>query len=79
MLNTDQKEAILRRAGVAVPSFPERHPDAHGRDRDAEAEQQVALQRWTEAIDMLYVQYAAARAAQSLRDAERKAISARPA
>jgi hypothetical protein len=73
MLTIDQKEAILRRAGVTVPVFPERHPDAHPRDHDAEVEHKAALQRWTEAIEVLYVQYAAARAAKSLRDAEEAA------
>lgn len=70
MLTIDQKEAILRRAGTAVPAFPERNPAAHVRDHDADIEHKAAIQRWTEAIDVLYVQYAAARAAKSLRDAE---------
>ncbi|MDM0066199.1 hypothetical protein [Variovorax sp. J31P207] len=73
MLTIDQKEAILRRAGVTVPAFPERHPDTHPKDHDAEAEHKARLQRWTEAIEVLYVQYAAARAAKSLRDAEEAA------
>ena len=73
MLTIDQKETILRRAGVTVPVFPERHPGAHPRDHDAEAEHKADLQRWSEAIEVLYVQYAAARAAKSLRDAEEAA------
>ena len=71
MLTIDQKEAILRRAGVTVPAFPEGHPDTPARDHDAEHKARV--QRWAEAIEGLYVQYSAARAAKSLRDAEEAA------
>jgi hypothetical protein len=71
MLTPDQKEVILRRAGVAVPSFPGHRPDAHA--RDSEAQHMTDVQRWTEAIDVLYLQYAAARAAKSLRDADEAA------
>lgn len=60
MLTIDQKEAILRKAGIAVPEF---RPVAA-------ATHKAELDRWTEAVDVLYLQYAAARAAQSLRDAE---------
>lgn len=70
MLTIDQKEAILRRAGIQVPSFPGSPPTADPRDHEADTEHKAALQRWREAIDVLYVQYAAARAAKSLRDAE---------
>lgn len=71
MLTPDQKEVILRRAGIAVPIFPERRLQAQ--ERDAEAEHASAVHRWSEAIDVLYVQYAAARAAKSLRDADEAA------
>lgn len=73
MLTIDQKEAILRRAGTAVPAFPERHPDTRAQDHEADAKHKACVQRWTEAIEVLYVQYAAARAAKSLRDAEEAA------
>ena len=62
MLTIDQKEAILRRAGITVPAFPDQAVTGSGHED--------CLRRWTEAIDLLYLQYAAARAAKSLRDAE---------
>jgi hypothetical protein len=85
MLTTDQKEAILRKAGVAVPEFPSdqvalrrdatyvRAPDRllGRRQADApEASRRKAIEQWTAAIDALYVEYTARRAAKSLRDAE---------
>ena len=70
MLTIDQKEVILRKAGISVPSFPERQAAADPHDPETDAEHQLAIQRWREAIEVLYVQYAAARAAKSLRDAE---------
>jgi hypothetical protein len=73
MLTIDQKETILRRAGVTVPAFPEGHADGHPRDHAADAEHKARVQRWSKAVEVLYVQYAAARAAKSLRDAEEAA------
>ena len=78
MLTTDQKEAILRKAGVAVPDFPPgdleaqaRGPDAH--DKTMSPARQTAAQareQWAAIIGTLYVEYVARRAAKSLRDAE---------
>lgn len=57
MLDATQKANILRRTGVDVPSPPQ-------------ADDGLALAAWTAAIERLFVNYAAARAAKSLRDAE---------
>ena len=62
MLTTDQKETILRRAGVAVPAFPSRY--------SSDQQHQSAAAQWARTIDTLFVEYSAARAARSLRDAE---------
>ncbi|MGO4392749.1 hypothetical protein AB4Z46_15480 [Variovorax sp. M-6] len=82
MLTTDQKEAILRRAGIAVPDFPPGHANTQKRNSDqpntsmspeqrgAQAARRVAIEQWAATIDALYVEYVAARAAKSLRDAE---------
>jgi hypothetical protein len=81
MLTTDQKETILRRAGVAVPAFPTRPLPVKGRDQPdgakaptnhlaEDAGMRAAAAEWVKAINALYVEYSAARAAQSLRDAE---------
>lgn len=79
MLTTDQKETILRRAGVAVPASPARRPSDQEHQSGAEpilkdtlqadGRQQTA-QQWARTIDTLFVEYSAARAARSLRDAE---------
>ena len=78
MLTTDQKEAILRRAGIAVPEFPPgareakaREPDAH--DKTLSCAKRTATQareRWAATIAALWVEFVARRAAKSLRDAE---------
>ncbi len=82
MLTTDQREAILRKAGVAVPDFPAEnprigpaHPGARGNavlpgKRAMSQSRREALERWTASIEALYVEYVARRAAKSLRDAE---------
>lgn len=62
MLTNDQKETILRRAGVTVPDYPSRETSAAAR--------REALAQWTRSIETLYVEYVARRAAKSLRDAE---------
>ena len=67
MLTTDQKETILRRAGIAVPVFPSSRATDQQQQADGE---QNAAQRWARTIDTLFVEYSAARAARSLRDAE---------
>ena len=80
MLTTDQKETILRRAGVAVPAFPSRDPsDQQQQQADAapivketmQADgQQNRIDQWARTIDALFVEYSTARAVRSLRDAE---------
>jgi hypothetical protein len=78
MLTTDQKETILRRAGVAVPAFPFHRPSDR-QQSDAEPilkgnmqadGRQKAAEQWARTIDALFVEYSATRAARSLRDAE---------
>jgi hypothetical protein len=79
MLSTDQKETILRRAGVAVPARPSRRSSDQQQQADAGSisgqniqagGQQDAARRWARTIDALFVEYSAIRAARSLRDAE---------
>lgn len=82
MLTIDQKEAILRKSGVAVPEFPSGHPRLQARDSDAIGNlapsgkrsaselRRAAIEQWAATIDALYVEYVARRAAKSLRDAE---------
>ena len=55
MLSTVHKADILRKAGYDVPGSPADEPSAHD---------------WGQVIDVLYVDYVTARAAQSLREAE---------
>ncbi|MDM0078475.1 hypothetical protein QTH90_28990 [Variovorax sp. J2P1-59] len=82
MLTIDQKERILRQAGVAVPDFPPGHARTAARNPDVgekamsskarmppEARQEAVAQ-WAASIEALYVEYVAKRAAKSLRDAE---------
>ena len=82
MLTIDQKETILRKAGVAVPEFPAGHPGAKARGPDARDDPAVsgkraqsesrraAIEQWAASIEALYVEYVARRAAKGLRDAE---------
>src|SRR5580765_7335197 len=81
MLTTDQKEAILREAGVATPAFPSpgvlwrqqrQHDAAPGSRTNPQAgmDPGTAAKQWAHAINTLYVEYSAARAARSLRKAE---------
>ena len=79
MLTTAQKETILRRAGVAVPAFPSRNTSEQQPQADAEPilkenmqadGRQNTAEHWVRTIDALFVEYSAARAARSLRDAE---------
>ena len=58
MLTTRHKADILRKAGIPVPTCP------------AEVDLQAPSSSWAKAVEILYVTYAAARAAKSLRDAE---------
>lgn len=55
MLSTVHKADILRKAGYDVPGSPAAEP---------------STQSWRQLIDVLYVDYVSARAAQSLREAE---------
>ncbi|MDM0058936.1 hypothetical protein [Variovorax fucosicus] len=81
MLTTSQKANILAKTGVEVPAFParrlpvqERHLIKGGRaprdELDADAEQERAVEKWSQHIETLYVAHTAARAARSLREAE---------
>ena len=81
MLTIDQKEAILRWAGVSTPAFPspgvlwrqQRQHDAAPSSRTnphAVLDPGTAAKQWAHAINTLFVAYSAARAAQSLRKAE---------
>jgi len=95
MLSTEQKEVILRKAGVATPPFPRRrlplqegdqegeasasHRQLVAGDRDsgdeaAVARQDEATDAWIKAVDKLYADYALARAAHSLLEAEQARI-----
>jgi hypothetical protein len=79
MLSTQHKARILTRAGVTVPPCPvvpqhgQRHaePGANGaRQQRATADGAAPDAAWRREIEILYAQFAAARAAKSLRDAE---------
>jgi hypothetical protein len=80
MLTTDQKEVILRRAGVVIPNFPiprlsDRQPQGDAMPKTQTlphtgAKRGTAAEQWAHAINVLFVEYSAARAAKSLRDAE---------
>ncbi|MEJ8846569.1 hypothetical protein [Variovorax rhizosphaerae] len=65
MLTVAQKANILRNAGIPVPPAPgEDLPDC-GNPAKAQA-----ADAWAAAVNVVFVTYAAARAAKSLRDAE---------
>ncbi|MDM0015855.1 hypothetical protein QTH87_25675 [Variovorax sp. J22P168] len=79
MLTTDQKEAILLRAGVSVPPFPRTGTITAERVHEAEQEvlrtsKEVAstrasqIEQWAQQVEDLYVAYVAHRAAKSLHD-----------
>ncbi|MDM0109375.1 hypothetical protein QTH97_30925 [Variovorax sp. J22R24] len=80
MLTTDQKEAILRSAGVAVPDRAAVDADARALEgarlqaakdgQGAARSPREATSQWARTIETLYVEYVARRAAKSLRDAE---------
>lgn len=79
MLTIEQKETILRRAGVAVPAFSSRRASNQQQQADAKPilkedmqadGQQNTAERRARTIDALFVEYSAARAARSLRNAE---------
>jgi hypothetical protein len=56
MLSIQQKANILKKAGQAVPALP--------------ADTSAAQTEWARTVENLYVAYAAARAAKSLRESE---------
>ncbi|MGJ7497898.1 hypothetical protein ACSFA8_22845 [Variovorax sp. RT4R15] len=79
MLTTDQKETILRRAGIAIPGIPAPGGDAQLQQADGELlvkgnlqadSRASASEQRTRAIDALFADYSARRAAKSLDDAE---------
>lgn len=90
MLSTEQKEVILRKAGIATPPYPHRRSLLQEGDQDGEASasprqlvagngddadardaaEAHATDAWIRAVDKLYSDYALARAAHSLREAE---------
>ena len=63
MLTTSHKAEILQRAGLAVPPRPEARLSIDILDSDA-------VLQWSQAVETLLVEYAASRAAKSLRDAD---------
>jgi hypothetical protein len=68
MLSHQKKAAILTSTGTAVPPYPTFRSPIHAMSSDPEQARAVAA--WNQTIDMLFVDYAAARAAKSLRDSE---------
>lgn len=58
MLSTLQKAKILDKVGYPIPTRP------------IEGDLDTAMLTWRHAVETIYVSYAAARAAKSLRDAE---------
>ena len=81
MLTTHKKALILANAGFDVPAYPSigllnSQPSVScatpifSAEQDAQKEMAFALTQWNKAIEILYVEYAAARAARSLREAE---------
>ncbi|WP_198086013.1 hypothetical protein [Variovorax sp. E3] len=71
MLSIQHMANILRKAGYDVPACPIAHDAAvpYPASLPADTVHQTP-QAWGKAIETLYVSYAAARAAKSLRDAE---------
>lgn len=81
MLSYSQKANILAKSGCDLPRYPsrrlpiqERHllrgARAPKEERDADEEQEAAVDRWNQEVETLYVAYVAARAARSLRESE---------
>ena len=81
MLTTHKKALILANAGIDVPAYPSNglpnlQPSAScatpifSAQQEAQKEMAIALTQWSKAIELRYVDYAAARAARSLREAE---------
>ena len=79
MLTTDQKESILRRAGLTVPAFPFGAGTGQQQQADAAPLVKYALQadavpdprvHWARTVDALFAEYSNARASRSLREAE---------
>jgi hypothetical protein len=77
MLTAHKKALILTSAGVDVPAFPTNHGLHSQSPASCESSTSAAVREankeetlWNQAIELLYVEYAAARAAKSLREAE---------
>ncbi|MEJ8854416.1 hypothetical protein WKW79_07545 [Variovorax robiniae] len=68
MLTVAQKANILRKAGIPVPPGPDEHPLENG--ASSTAEPALTAEAWAATVNVVFVTYAAARAAKSLRDAE---------
>ena len=88
MLTTDQKEAILQRAGVALPASWEGSSDAQLQQANGGRTVKQCLQadskalgeeQRTRTINALFDAYTARRAAQSLRDADASRQAGAPA
>ena len=81
MLSPKFKASILAKAGMAVPAFPARgaadgfcrasHAEGCSSQADmaSDAELAAAVEQWNRLIEARFVEYAAARAARSLRTA----------
>ncbi len=81
MLTTEQKAAILAKVGIAVPRPPlpcvallsqalSPYLKKSLEAPDMNVDHDAAMERWRNAVDILYVEYAVARAAKSLREAD---------
>lgn len=81
MLSLSQKAKILCKSGSKIPPFPSRRLPVQERhlmrgarapqeELEADEEQEKAVKIWSLEIESMYVAYVAARAAQSLREAE---------
>lgn len=75
MLSTAHKANILRKAGYDVPAYPSTADELSIQIYSTAPALRgnsiyQTTQSWCKAVDALYATYAAARAAQSLRDAE---------
>ena len=68
MLTVAQKANILRKAGIPVPPGPDEEPHESGASPTAEPA--LTAEAWATTVNVVFVTYAAARAAKSLRDAE---------
>jgi hypothetical protein len=70
MLSHQKKAIILARTGTVVPPFPVPENSNRSDAWEPGIDQARAIAAWNRIIDALFVDYAAARAAKSLRDSE---------